>query len=159
MQETAYADTLMIVVAQASGPSISRRTGNSKIEQQTNKLPPPVRKELQPGCNSTQEVSRSLFLGLPQGGGLAFVYNVYLHINYWRQQQSAFRISVCALPHKPTKTAKGDVLELECPFGIESSSCIESPEVFPDLDHLVDSSHAGQMRVVARTNQRMATSQ
>ena len=92
-------------------------------------------------------------------GELPFVYNVYRPINWSWQQQSAFRISVCALPHKPTKTAKRDVLVLECPFGIESSSGIESPEVFPDLDHLVNSSHAGQMRIVARTNQRMATSQ
>jgi len=86
MQETPYTDTLMIVVAQARGPSISRRTGDSKIEQQTNNPPPPVRKELQPGCNSIQEVSRYRFLVLPLGGGLAFVYNVYLHTNYGWQQ-------------------------------------------------------------------------
>jgi len=79
------------------------------------------------------------------------LFNVYRPINWSWQQQSAFRISVCALPHKPTKTAKRDVLELECPFGIKSSSGIESPEVFHDLDHLVNSSHAGQMRVVAGT--------
>jgi hypothetical protein len=106
MQETTYTDTLIIVVAQARGPSTSRRTGPSKREQQRNKKLPPVRLELQPGCNSTQEVSRYLFLVLPLGGGLLFVYNVYLHINYGWQQQSAFRISVYALPHKPTKTAK-----------------------------------------------------
>jgi hypothetical protein len=73
MQETTYTDTLMIVVAQASGPSIPRRTGPSKREQQTNKKAPPVRKELQPGCNSTQEVSRYLILVLLLGDGPAFV--------------------------------------------------------------------------------------
>jgi len=92
-------------------------------------------------------------------GELPFVYNVYRPINWSWQQQSAFRISVCALPHKPTKTAKRNVLVLECPFGIESSAGIESPEIFIDEHHLVNSSHAGQMRVVADTNQRMATSQ
>jgi hypothetical protein len=71
------------------------------------------------------------------------------------QQQSAFRISVCAIPHKPTKTAKRDVLKLECPLGIERSSGVEKPEFFVDGDHLVISSHAGQMRVLAGTNQRM----
>jgi hypothetical protein len=92
-------------------------------------------------------------------GELSFVYNVYRPINWSWQQQSAFRISVCALPHKPIKTAKRDVLVLECPFGIESSSGIESPEFSPDGEHLVNSLHAGQMRVVAGTSQRMATSQ
>ena len=75
MQETTYTDTEMIVVAQARGPSIPRRTGNSKKLQQMNNPGPPVRKELQPGCNSTQNVSRFLFLVLSLGGGLAFVYN------------------------------------------------------------------------------------
>jgi len=75
MQETRYTDTEMIVVAQARGPSIPRRTGNSKKLQQTNNPGPPVRKELQPGCNSTQNVSRFLSLELSLGGGLAFVYN------------------------------------------------------------------------------------
>jgi hypothetical protein len=73
--------------------------------------------------------------GLLLGGGLAFVY-VYRPVNWSWQQQSAFRISVCALPHKPTKTAKRDVLVLECQFGIESSSGIESPEFCHDLFHL-----------------------
>ena len=87
------------------------------------------------------------------------LFNVYRPINWSWQQQSAFRISVYALPHKPTKTAKRNVLVLECPFGIESSAGIESPEILIDEHHLANSSHAGQMRVVAGTNQRMTTNQ
>ena len=66
MQETRYDNKAMIVVARAPGPSTSRRTGSSKEEQRPKRYLQAVRCELQPGCKSTQEVSRWLFLILLQ---------------------------------------------------------------------------------------------
>jgi len=87
-------------------------------------------------------------------GGLTFVYKVYQSTSRW-QQQTVFRICVYALSHKPINTAKCNIWVLECPSGIEMA------ELPYDLGHLLDSSSAGQMRVVAGadTKQRTATSQ
>ena len=93
--------------------------------------------------------------GISTGGELTFVYNVYQIIHSRRQQETVFRICIYALSHKPINTAKCNIWVLECPSGIEMA------ELPYDLGHLLDSSSAGQMRVVAGadTKQRTATSQ